>query len=470
MSFAMQLLITPLSFIMPFYISIIYQHEYINIDKSLKQSFIKRQSDLLELITEISKKNNDEINISEISNFIVSTASKNTNSNNGALFLIDSVEDRLELKAVTGKIEDVFADFEKFKISYNFNNKLLKSKNNSLTEIIFIETVLKTNPLLFRDLKKIKSNSGENHSLYINSLIAVPLKSGSHFLGLIILLKNKAYDYFTDLDFDYMKSFAEFISIKLESVFKDMNSHHNHFIENQQAVTAEIQKLIMPKKMPIYKDVELAAFTLPVKGTGGDFYDIVSINEEVFGIIISDIASKGITAIIAKIMIKSIFNLISFQTKNPASILKLISKGITNTFNFDCFATALYAVYDRHKKEIIYSNASHPPLLVYRKSKTAFLNIKPEGLPLGIDKHASYIQNRIVLQKGDMVFFYTDGITESTDEKNNQYPISRIQKILNKFCEETADNICIKIQNDLRNYSKNNRQNDDITAVIMKIK
>ena len=154
--------------------------------------------------------------------------------------------------------------------------------------------------------------------------------------------------------------------------------------------------------------------------------------------------------------------------KNPANILRMINSNIAGTINLDHYATIGFFIYNYKTYELIYSNAAHVPLVIFKKDNKKFLEIETKGLPIGIDKSSRYFQKRIKFEKGDIALMITDGIIEATNEKGEHFSLKNIQKIILENYKNNADEIATKIKIALKIFLNNSTQRDDQTVVILK--
>ena len=152
-------------------------------------------------------------------------------------------------------------------------------------------------------------------------------------------------------------------------------------------------------------------------------------------------------------MIRTILRLIVATRQDPATILTWINRGLAGSISIDHFATLSFLTFDPRNREVVYSNAAHLPMLIFKSKDNKFLQVDTPGLPVGVEKDTRYAQRRFTLEKDDFMVLYTDGIIETMDSKGKQYTMQSLLNIL-------------KLN---RNLSAQ-RQHDDQTLLVMKIK
>jgi sigma-B regulation protein RsbU (phosphoserine phosphatase) len=240
-------------------------------------------------------------------------------------------------------------------------------------------------------------------------------------------------------------------------------------IERELGIAAEIQRKLIPLSIPQVPSVDLAVFSKPAHGISGDYYDIFKLDEKKLGLIVCDVAGKGVPAALVMIMIRSIVRLISSPKRDVATTVRWINLGITGRLDIDHYATLCFLIYDSDRREIYYSNAAHHPMLLYRQKTNKFIQIDTEGLPIGVERRAKYIQKKILVESGDIFIVYTDGIIEAMNPQGDQYALKSLQKVVLKSIQLSAKEMIDAIKKDIDTFVDTRRQFDDQTLVILKI-
>ena len=142
--------------------------------------------------------------------------------------------------------------------------------------------------------KELPDNANPESDLFINSAIFIPLKISGITGGILALALIDKEAVFTDLDYSYMRSYGEFISMTMDNMQKYFELMRSQQINREIEVAADIQKTLLPEKMPIIAGAEVAAFSDAAKGVSGDYYDVFSLGDEKTALIICDVAGKGV--------------------------------------------------------------------------------------------------------------------------------------------------------------------------------
>ncbi len=410
-------------------------------------------------------------NIHYIFDLVTESALKNTNADGAIVFI---VEDRkyFRVESISGFFPPINYIENINKYGYDSTNFFYKSKlfdiNETLLGIIFEKkesVFIKNNKIE----EKLTNNINENNLLFINSFIAFPLIISNNVIGILAIAAVKKDNYLTDLDYTHLNIFTDYVSLYIQNWKSYIELIEKKEIERDIKIASEIQKKLLPEDLIKIERVDLAAYSLPAKGVGGDYYDIIKLGDDKIAIIICDVAGKGISAALLMVMIRTIFHLVILSKKEIDMILSWINRGIIGSISTGYYATLSMLIYNYNSKQIEYSNAAHTPLLVYKKDSNKIFQVDTKGMPLGIEKSSKYEKKRFKINSGDFIVLYTDGIIEAMDKNGNQYKLNTLIKILSQNTNLSSKELVEKIKEDVNRHVENCKQFDDQTLLIMKI-
>ncbi len=251
----------------------------------------------------------------------------------------------------------------------------------------------------------------------------------------------------------------------------------NEKIKSELQIARNIQMGMVPKDFPAFPlrtEIEIFAFIEPAKDVGGDLYDYFFINEENLCFLIGDVSDKGVPA--ALFMARSISLIRATTTlmkKNspheilPGTILDEVNKELYRDNEMCMFITLFMGILNIRTGKIDYSNAGHNPPYLLKNNKIIQLE-KICGCPLGIKKATNYKSYSFILEGHDCLFFYTDGITEAMDKNDNEFSEKRLENYLNQINTESPKQIITKIVKEVKEFSANISQSDDISALAIR--
>ncbi len=241
-------------------------------------------------------------------------------------------------------------------------------------------------------------------------------------------------------------------------------------LQKELEIAKGIQQSFLPKNVPKIKGIELAAFNLPAREVGGDFYDFIPITKDKWGLAIADVSGKGIPAALFMALSRTLVR--ASTTRNPAAAEaiaqanKLIFEDSQST---DMFVTLFYAILDSTKKSLKYVNAGHNPPLLIRKTPGDIVLLKAKGIALGVIDDIELEETEIKLTRGDVIALFTDGVTEAVGENKERFEQERLTRVIEKNHDLSAQNILEEIEKEVLRFAGKQPQFDDITLMVLKV-
>ncbi len=234
----------------------------------------------------------------------------------------------------------------------------------------------------------------------------------------------------------------------------------------------QLQRSILPEHEYYFKSYEIFGVTIPAETVGGDFYDYLKIGDEDdrLGIVVGDAASKGLAAAAEAMYISGALRMAStFQIK-IAPMMKRLNQLINKIFSDDKFTTLFYGELSIDKKGLfLYVNAGHNPPIFYCKGNNAITYLNPTGPLIGPVPNSRYETDSINFNNGDILVIYTDGITESANEKYEMYETKRLEEIIKKTANLSPKEIAYSILDDVTKFTtSSSKYQDDKTIVVIK--
>ena len=231
-------------------------------------------------------------------------------------------------------------------------------------------------------------------------------------------------------------------------------------------VAKEIQLATLPSEITTSKDIEIVAELRAAKEVGGDFYDYFKIDDDHTAIVVGDISGKGIPA--AMFMMKTItcFKNLVAPNKTPGQILKEVNATLFDNNRSQMFVTCFLAILNEKTGELAFANAGHNPPIVGNNKSFHYLKCNP-GFVLGGLKDAFVVDEKIMLNHGDSITIYTDGITEARNAKGGFYGEQRFLDFMNSRDFTCVVEIHHALKDDLAKFTDNYEQSDDITVMTL---
>ncbi len=322
------------------------------------------------------------------------------------------------------------------------------------------------------DEKTFKFKSGDSvRSLKFESLILAPLGIHNEING-CLFIGSFNYSYFDEDDRKTIKAFADYAAVSLENSFLIKKSIEKERLEKELDIARDIQHKIIPGILPKLDNLETAASFIPAFEVGGDYYDFYNREDGKITFIIADVSGKGISAAFVMAELKGIFESLASISQSPKEMLVKMNSLLAKSLTEKEFVTATVGTIDTAKGELLIARAGHTPVIIGRKGDV--MRLTPAGIGLGMsgnEKFSSVLEEeKFLLQEDDLIFLFTDGVTEAQNKYDDLFGTKRIENILKENAGKLPGEISEIVITEVTLFSKDVPQRDDITFVIFKFK
>ena len=245
----------------------------------------------------------------------------------------------------------------------------------------------------------------------------------------------------------------------------------NERISTELNVATNIQQSMLPHDFPSRADFEIFATMHAAKEVGGDFYDFYLIDENHLVITIADVSGKGVPAALFMAISKTILQNFALSMKTPddfSAVMTLANQQLCKNNDEMLFVTVFMGMLDLQTGEFAYVNGGHNAPLVCRENKFKYLDVGKSCM-LGIDEDMPFPQKKIKLAAGDMIFLYTDGVTEAMNVNGKLFGENYLREVLNG--ENKSESLEILLENmrkAIKIHAGDAEQSDDITMLALK--
>ena len=239
-------------------------------------------------------------------------------------------------------------------------------------------------------------------------------------------------------------------------------------LQNELDVASGIQQSILPTVFPSRDDYQIYASMEPARNVGGDFFDVVRLDGNRVGLAIADVSDKGVPAALFMMSSRTWMKGAAISSPEPGTVLGEVNALLHEDNETQMFVTVLYAVYDPETGEFTYASGGHDaPLLVHSDGSSELLPLTG-GIALGIVSDLAYGQNSVVLDHGDTLVLYTDGVTEAMNGEGEQFGIERLRKVFSDRAPKDANEAAHKIFEAVNTFADGAAQSDDITCLTLR--
>jgi len=200
----------------------------------------------------------------------------------------------------------------------------------------------------------------------------------------------------------YREAHEEYNDLKAES----------HELKAEMEVAANMQKTLLATEVPDINDLDIGAISVPFKQLNGDYYHFIKGEDGSLGVAIADVIGKGVSAALSMSMIKYALDSFNDELMNPSAILRHLNRVVERNVASNMFITMFYGQFFPSSNIFRFSSAGHEPGYHYRAKEGKFVEVKAQGLVLGVVKHTYYTQYELQFEPGDYIVLLTDGVTE----------------------------------------------------------
>ncbi len=302
-----------------------------------------------------------------------------------------------------------------------------------------------------------------------SSLVVVPLLSHETIIGILYATKEMSYGFDKD-DVDVISAFADQATIAIENSRLIEKSLERERLMREMMVAQDMQRRLLPQRLPDCNGVDLEALSTPAFEVGGDYYDFVMLDEHHLGIVVGDVSGKGVSASFYMAEMKGIFQSLSKIFRSPGEFLSKAHAVLTDTIDKRSFISLIYAVLDLRSGVMTIARAGHCPLLLVSKKDAKY--VKPQGLGLGMGTNEFFrhtiSEEQVQLTHGDVAIFYTDGVTEAHSKEGDEFGYDRLLAVVQKSHTNTALELRDAIISEIDRHVNHEPPEDDLTIVVVK--
>jgi serine phosphatase RsbU (regulator of sigma subunit)/anti-sigma regulatory factor (Ser/Thr protein kinase) len=287
----------------------------------------------------------------------------------------------------------------------------------------------------------------------------------------VVGLINKEEHSFTAGDGKLLTAVAEQIAAIINNTLLHQRILAQERMQRELEIAAEIQVSLLPHGLPEVPGVEFAVASLPATEVGGDFYDFISLDEESLGIVVGDVAGKGVPAAMLTSLARTILRVEAGYGHSPQRVINQTNQALLQDLQrAEMFVTALVAYLNQTDLTLTYANAGHTPGLWWRADLGRFEQLAATTPPLGIQIPDLGGDRTLQLSPGDSILFYTDGVTETISPDSQIFGGDRLEEALAAHAGGTADDLVQSVLSAVRAFRRSAPWSDDITMIAMRVR
>jgi sigma-B regulation protein RsbU (phosphoserine phosphatase) len=297
--------------------------------------------------------------------------------------------------------------------------------------------------------------------------LAAPLVDGEECVGVIEFLNPIGRPAFTDQDEQMVEYFAGLVAAALVRIRANEAALERAAVQRDLDLARELQGGLLPKIFPTKEDapgIELFARLDPAKEVSGDLYDFFPIENGKMCFVVGDVSGKGIAAGIFMAVTRTLIRATTVPGRSPLEILTRVNAQLAKENQASLFVTMILGIVDTRTGRMIYGQGGHnPPILIPAKGHPKYE--PPGGMPLGVFEDAKFGERELVLEKGDTLLVYTDGVTEAMNLAKDLFGEDRLQSAVEGGAALSAEKVTERVVEKVEEFVGAAERSDDITLL-----
>ncbi len=236
-------------------------------------------------------------------------------------------------------------------------------------------------------------------------------------------------------------------------------------LQNELTVASKMQQSILPTHFPESPVYQMFAHMEPARSVGGDFFDVVALENDRIGMTVADVSDKGVPAALFMMSTRTLIKGAAIGSAGPGDVLREVNNLLYEDNETEMFVTVLYAEYNPETGEFVYASGGHdPPLLVQPDGSSTSLPLTG-GIALGLLPDLEYRQNSVTLEPGETIVLYTDGVSEAMTSDEQEFGLGRLRAALAADSGESAEAANRVVFQAVADFVGDNPASDDITCL-----
>jgi sigma-B regulation protein RsbU (phosphoserine phosphatase) len=311
-----------------------------------------------------------------------------------------------------------------------------------------------------------------NHKLIENNIYTIiPMVIKSRVIGLLLFGLKHSGSQFAGKDLELLYAAANQAAISIENARLYRSEADKLKLERDLDLARKIQQSLLPKCNPDVNGLDICGQMIPAMQVGGDYYDLIPISPTKLFVIVGDVSGKGLSASLYMTKLQTMMQVACVNNRSPRDILIEINRNLYISMEKDWFVTITLALFDLEKNIVKVCRAGHAPLLAASNGTVA--TYRTQGIGVGLEKGTIFdrtlVEEEITLSHGKIFAFYSDGITEAINEKEEFFGEDKLSDLLKGKTNIPSTKLMDEIWESLKQFRGKAEQNDDMTMVLVKV-
>ena len=385
-----------------------------------------------------------------------------------------SVTMDMAIRSVNGEVGLIMLEENNeltLKISWGVDDTFVRSLIYQDDEDIASYCFRTQEPILLSNLG-IKIENGLN----INSIIAAPIKTSDNCFGVVVVINKADESEYSNDDKELLEILLSFVAVAIDNSLLMKEKLLRQKIDQEMAIAKQIQETILPTSIDTVAGLDIGAVYFPANDVGGDFYDIIKIDEKHIIVIIGDVSNKGIPAAMVMSAAAAIIKtkVAAFPDIEIFQLAEFVNDSLSEQIIKDkeMFVTLFFSKFDLEKQELTYCNAGHVPGLFWDSEKRRVVELPEGGTIVGQFKGIPFKQGCRKIKAGDRLFVFTDGLTEAEDVDGQLFGRERAEQVFYHEIGLSPKEFCSTVREWVDKFAEGAKEEsiDDFTILQVEVK
>ncbi len=309
----------------------------------------------------------------------------------------------------------------------------------------------------------------------LKSVIAVPIKQSGRCLGAMLMINKAGGGNYTADDQDILELLFSFAAVAVDNSNLMQDRLMQQKMNQEMAIAKQIQETLLPDSMKHIRGAEIGAVYFPAREVGGDFYDIIRIDDTKFLTVLGDVSNKGVPAALIMSALSGVLK--TTLRNNPNISVSELTETLNNIMaqeiikEREMFVTLFISKFDLEAMRLTHCNAGHPSGLYWEEAARTVHQLTATGPILGQFPGIAYKQGERTLAREDRLFLFTDGLTEATDAEDRLFGTERVEQVLSMEIDLPPEEFCHKVKEWVDRFAEGAAEEtyDDFTLVQVRV-
>jgi phosphoserine phosphatase RsbU/P len=401
---------------------------------------------------EITRKMNSSLDFDEVLNQSIDSIMQLTQAERGVLMIADTDTNELQVRVARGISGETLEEADAYSTTV-------------VSQVVETRQALLTNNAMFDD----RYQPGQSIIMRgLRAILCAPMLVQARLVGVVYVDTSMRTGMFSDADRDLLMVVAGQAGTAIENARLYAVAVEKGRLERELQMAREIQEALLPTRLPEYRGYDVAAIWQAAREMAGDFYDVFHLADDTLGMVIADVSDKGAGAALFMAISRSFVRSYAFAGLSPVDVLRQTNDLLVEDSDSGMFVTAYYSVFD-HSGRCLNVNAGHNPPVLYRQATQAAEFMPRGGRAIGWFKDNPLQAVTVDMQPGDVLIYYTDGLTEAENMVRQDYGAERLRQVAAQAAQsQSAAAIRDAIVADVNAFRGDAPLFDDLTLVVVR--